>query len=128
MDDPGGRRRGSDPEVAHIPLPPQLMLRASYSLYLDGVDRLALAPPDWDWCHEPLCPDSDATSKQAKTEPALQLDVDSAAVDVTPTPSPEEVQLQQKKQRRRQAGIVVGVIAGLTLVGLAMVAAVAASL
>jgi hypothetical protein len=98
-------------------LPPQLMLRTSYHLYLDVLDPVAWAP-DWDWCHEPFdCPDSDAKSAQPQNEPALQIELDSSGVEMTPTAPPTAEESQPKKRLSRQARVAIGVTVSVVIVG-----------
>jgi hypothetical protein len=67
----------------------------------------------------------DPTAKPEATKPALTLELDSADLKVTPT-APQQT---QKKERSRgaKAGIAVGVILGVGLVGFGIGAAVAVS-
>lgn len=129
---------------AKNPLPAQLMLRASYYLYLD-VD--ADGTPDG-------AVDADATS--AQTEPALRLELDSegeiqleepASSPAGETEAPDIDTLSQRaiehyetqsgqsggrrssgtRSRGAKAGIAVGVILGVGLLGFGIGAAVAMS-
>ena len=63
-------------------------------------------------------------SEPAPEEPALELKLDDAGVQVTPT---EESQQTKQRSRGAKAGIAVGVIVGVGLVGFGIGAAVAIS-
>jgi hypothetical protein len=139
------------PVHAQHHLPPQLMLRASYYLYLDAdadtdatsdqtesnaeestsaqaAEQGASPAPK---AQEPAQSTQPSPSPEAfveptgATKPALTLELDSADLKVTPT-APEQT---QKKERSRgaKAGIAVGVILGVGLVGFGIGAAVAVS-
>ncbi len=101
-------------------LPPQLMLRASYYLYLDA-DAETGATSDQT---EPNA--KEPASEHTPEEPTLELKLDAAGVQVTPT---QEVQQTKQRSRGAKAGIAVGVTLGVGLivgvaVGLAAVRAI----
>jgi hypothetical protein len=110
-------------------LPPQLMLRASYFLYLDA-DTNADATPDQaepdaeepaqstERTRSPLerwHPEAFEAPKKPASEPGLKLELDSADLKVTPT-APQQTQ-KKKLSRGAKAGIAVGVIVGVGLIG-----------
>ena len=96
-------------------LPLQLMLRASYFLYLDADTSSRL---------ERWHPEAYEDPTKPASEPALKLELDSGDLEVTPT-APE--QTQKKRSPGAKAGIAVGVIVGVGLVGLAIGGGVAMS-
>ena len=126
-------------------LPPQLMLRASYYLYLDAdADNGAMSDQSEPNAEEPKSaqageedssrlerwhPEAFVDPSKPASEPALKLEVDSTALEVTPTAPPtlEELERQEKKRRGRAIGIGIGVTLGVALVGLAIGSAVAMS-
>jgi hypothetical protein len=75
------------------------MLRASHYLYFDGVDRLALAPPDWDWCHDPFCPEPSKT-EVAPERPVLKLD--ESGLEIPPRAAPTVEDAEQRVGRARR--------------------------
>jgi hypothetical protein len=111
-------------------LPPQLMLRLSYYLYLDAdadtdatSDQIEPSAEEPSQSVEPKKsllerwqPEAfvDPTKPKPGSEPALQLGVDSAGLEVTPT-APEQTQ-EKERSRGAKAGIAVGAILGLGLV------------
>lgn len=139
-------------------LPPQLMLRASYFLYLDAdTDADATSDQAEPSAEEPRSAEAaeqgtspapnakepaqstqpppsrlerwhpEAFEDQTKpaSEPALKLELDSGDLEVTPT-APEQTQ-KKKLSPGAKAGIAVGVIVGVGLIGFGIGAAVAMS-
>jgi hypothetical protein len=125
-------------------LPPQLMLRASYYLYLDAdADNGATSDQTEPNAEEPAQPTQPTPSRlerwhpeafvdpsQPASEPALKLEVDSTALEVTPTAPPTLKELERReeeKKRRRRLGLGLGLGVGLVvlvvLVGAAATAA-----
>jgi hypothetical protein len=96
-------------------LPPQLMLRASYFLYLDAdADTDATSDPTGASAEEPV-------SEPAPEEPALKLEADSAGLEVTPT----EQTSQPRKGLSRGGRIALGVIVPVAVFGIVFGAAAA---
>lgn len=127
-------------------LPPQLMLRASYYLYLDAdADTDATSDPTNAKAEEPAPSSEPARDKgssrlerwhpeafkdPSKPEPSVELELDSSGLEVTPSApmTVEDSERQEAKQGKgRQAGVAVGVILGITLVAVAVGAGVAIS-
>jgi hypothetical protein len=67
--------------------------------------QLALVPPDWDWCHDPFCPEPSKT-EVAPERPVLGLD--ESGLEITPSaPTLEEM---ERRVRRARAGLATSVI------------------